>query len=175
MLKPKIFPLPLNVSHQAGVFSFLSVGSIKNKFQYADRVIQQFNSVQFSRSVMSNSLWPHGWQHIRLPCPLPSPGACSNSCPSSRWCHPAISSSVVLFSSCLQSFPASGSFPVSQFLASGGQSVRVSALASIHPMNIQGWFPDWFDLLAVQGTLKNLLQHHSSKASVIWCSTFFMV
>ena len=175
MLKPKIFPLLLIVSHQAGVYSYLSVGPIKNKFQYADRVIQQFSSVQFSHSVMSNSLWSHGWQHVRLPCPLPSPGACSNSCPSSRWCHPAISSSVVLFSSCLQSFPASGSFPVSQFLASGGQSVRVSALASVHPMNIQGWFPDWFDLLAVQGILKNLLQHHSSKASVIWCSTLFMV
>ena len=79
-------------------------------------------SVQFSRSVMSDSLWPHGLQYTRLPCPSPTPNACSNSCASSRWCHPTISSSVIPFSSCLQSFPASGSFPVSQFFTSGGQS-----------------------------------------------------
>ena len=98
-------------------------------------------SVQFSRSVMSDSLRPHGLQHTRLPCPSPTPRACSNSCPSSRWCHSTISSSVVPFSSCLQSFSASGSFPMSEFLASGGQSVGVSALASVLPMNIQDWFP----------------------------------
>ena len=97
--------------------------------------------VQFSWSVMSNSLQPHGLQHARLPCPSPTPGVCSNSCPLSRWCHPAISSSVVPFSSCLQSSPASGSFPMSQFFASGGQSIRVSALASVLLMNIQDWFP----------------------------------
>ena len=98
-------------------------------------------SVQFSHSVMFNSLRPHGLQHDRLPCPSPIPGACSNSCPLSRWCHPTISSSVFPFSSCLQSFPASGSFPKSQFFASGGQSIGVSASASVLAMNIQGWFP----------------------------------
>ena len=96
---------------------------------------------QFSHSVMSNSLGPHGLQHARLPCPSPTPRACSNSCPSSQWCHPTISSSVVPFSSCLQSFPASGSFPMSQFFASGGQSTGVSASASVLPVNIQDWFP----------------------------------
>ena len=98
-------------------------------------------SVQFSDSVMSDSLWPHGLQHPRLHCPSPTPGACSNSCPSSQWCHPTISSSVVPFSSCLQSFPASGSFPISQFCTSGGQSIGASASASVFPMNIQDWFP----------------------------------
>ena len=97
-------------------------------------------SVEFSRSVVSDSLWPHGLQHARLPCPSPTPGACSNSYPSSWWCHPAIPSSVIPFSSCLQSFPASGSFPVSQFFTSGGQSIGVSASAAVLPMNIQGWF-----------------------------------
>ena len=89
---------------------------------------------------MSDSLWPHGLQHARLPCPSPTPRACSNSCPLSQWCHPTISSSVVPFSSCLQSFPASGSFPMSQLFSSGGQSIGASA-ASVLPMNIQAWFP----------------------------------
>ena len=96
---------------------------------------------QFRRSVTSNSLRPHGLQNTRPPCPSPMPGACSNSCPLSQWCHPTISSSVIPFSSCLQSFPASGSFPRSQFFTSGGQSIEVSASASVLPMNIQGWFP----------------------------------
>ena len=96
-------------------------------------------SVQFSRSVVSDSLQPHGLQHARLPCPSPTPGACSNSCPSSRWCHPTISSSVIPFSSCLQSFPASRPFPMNQFFTSGGQSIGASASAL--PMNIQDWFP----------------------------------
>ena len=100
----------------------------------------KFN-VQFSWSVVSDSLWPHGLQHTRLPCPSPTPGVHSNSCPLSWWCHPTISVSVVPFSSCPQSFPASGSFPVSQFFASGGQSMVVSASASVLPMNIQFWFP----------------------------------
>ena len=102
-------------------------------------ITQLFNagSVQFS-PVTSNSLWPHGLQHARPPCPSPNPGACSNLCPSSQWCHPTISSSVVPFS-CLQSFPASGSFPMSQFFTSGGQSIGVSVLASILPMNTQDW------------------------------------
>ena len=98
-------------------------------------------SLQFSHAVMSDSLWPHGLQHARLPCPSPTPGACSNSCPSSWWCHPTISSSVIPFSSCSQSLPASGFFPVSQFFASGGQSIGVSASASVLSMNIQDWFP----------------------------------
>ena len=98
-------------------------------------------SVQFSLSVVSNSLRPRGLQHTRLPCPSPTLGACSKSCPLSQWCHPAISSSVVPFSSCLQSFPASGSFPMSQFFASDGQSIGVSASASVLPMYIQDWFP----------------------------------
>ena len=97
-------------------------------------------SVQFSRSVVSDSLWPHGLQHTRLPCPSPTPGVYSNSCPLSRWRHPAISSSVGPFSR-LQSFPASGSFPMSQLFSSDGQSIGVSASASVLPMNIQDWFP----------------------------------
>ena len=96
---------------------------------------------QFSCSVMSHSLQTHGLQHSRLPCPSPTLGDCSNSCPLSQWCHPTISSSVVPFSSCLQSFPASGSFPVSQFLASGGQSFGASASASVLPKNSQDWLP----------------------------------
>ena len=98
-------------------------------------------SVQLSHSVMSNSLQPHGLQQARLPCPPPTtPGACSNSCPLSRWCHPTTSSSVIPFS-CLQSFPASGSFLMSQFFASGGPSIRASASAFVLPMDIQDWFP----------------------------------
>ena len=98
-------------------------------------------SVPFSHSVVSDSLWPHGLQHARLSCPSPTLRAYSNSCPSNWWCHPTISSSVLPFSSCLQSFPALGSFPVSQFFTSGGQSIRASASASVLPMNIQDWFP----------------------------------
>ena len=98
-------------------------------------------SVQFSPSVVSDSLRRHGLQHARLPCPSPAPRTWSNSCPSSQWCHPTISSSVVPFSSCLQSFPASGSFPRSQIFTSGGQSIGVSASAWVLPMNIQDWFP----------------------------------
>ena len=98
-------------------------------------------SVQFSCSAMSDSLWPHGLQHSRLPCPSPTPRVCWNSCPLSQWCHPTISSSVIPFSSCPQSFAASGSFPMSQFITSGGQSIGVSASASVLPMNIYDWFP----------------------------------
>ena len=137
-------------------------------------------SVQFS-SVAQSCLTlcdPHGLQHTRLRCPSPTPRACSNSCPLSWWCHPTISSSVSPFSSCLQSFPASGSFPMSQFFASGGQSIGVSASASVLPNEYSGqtsFRMDWLDLLAVQGTLKSFLQHHSSKASILWCSAFFIV
>ena len=98
-------------------------------------------SVQFSHSVVSDSLPPHGLQHARLTYPAPTPEYCSNSCPSSRWCHPTISSFIVPFSSCLQSFWASGSFPVSQFFTSGGQNIGASASASVLPMNVQDWFP----------------------------------
>ena len=101
---------------------------------------------------MSNYLQPHGLQHSSLPCPSPTPRAYSNSCPSSQWCHPTISSSVVPFSSCLQSFPTSGSFQMSQFFASGGQSIGVSASTSVLPMNIQDWFGSgwtgWISLLS---------------------------
>ena len=128
---------------------------------------------------MSNSLQPHGLQHIGLPCPSPAPGTCSNSCPSSQWCLLTISSSVMPFSSCLQSSPAPGSFPKSQFFTSGGPSIGASVSASVLPMNIQNWFPlgltVLISLLAVQGTLKSLLQHYSSKASILWRSAFFMV
>ena len=96
--------------------------------------------IQFG-SVVSDSLRPHGPQHTRPPCPSPTPRAYSNSCPLSRWCHPTISSSVVSFSSCLQSFSVSGSFPMSQFFTSGGQSIGISASASVLPRNIQDWFP----------------------------------
>ena len=95
---------------------------------------------QFSCSVMSDSLWTNGIQHIRLPCPSPSPRTCSNSCALSQWCLPTISFSVFPFSSCLQSFPASGSFPMSRLFASGGQRIGASASASVLPMNMQGWF-----------------------------------
>ena len=98
-------------------------------------------SVQFSHSVVSDSLWPHRLQHARLPCPSPTPGVYSNSCPLSRWCHPTISSSVIPVSSRLQSFPTSRSLLLSQFLTSGVKSIRTLASASVLPMNIQGWFP----------------------------------
>ena len=105
-------------------------------------ILRNYNlSVQFSHSVMSNSLRSHGLQHARLPSPSSTPGAYSNSFPLSWWCQPTILSSVIPFSSCLQSFPASGSFPISQFFASGGQSIGFSASASVLPMNIQDWFP----------------------------------
>ena len=102
--------------------------------------IRYYILLLFSSLVMSNSLWPHGLQHARFPCPSPTPGDFSNSCPLSQWCHPAISSSVIPFS-CLQSFPASGSFIMSQFFASGGQSIRTLASASVPSVNIQDWFP----------------------------------
>ena len=118
-------------------------------------------SLQFSRSVVSDSA-THRLQHDRLPCPSsPTLGAYTNSCPLSRWCHPTISSSVVPFSSCIQSFPASGSLPMSQFFASGGQRFGVSASASVLPMNIQGWFPlEVTGLIALQS--KSLLRVFSN-------------
>ena len=117
---------------------------------YAHRC-QTFSSVQFSCSIVSDSLWPHGLQHARPPCLSPTPRVYSNSCPLSQWCHPTISSSVIPFFSWLQSFPASGSFPMSQFFTSGGQSIRVSASTSVLPMNIQDWFPlGWTGSISLQ-------------------------
>ena len=107
--------------------------------------------VQFSHSVVSDSLWPHGLQHARPSCPSPTPGAYPNPCPLNQWCHPTISFSVIPFSSCLLSFPASGSFPMSQFFTSGGQSIGVSTSASILAMNIQDWFSlGWTSLISLQ-------------------------
>ena len=126
------------------------------------------SSVQFHRSVMSDSLWPEGLQHARPPCPSATPRVYPNSCPLSQWCHPTISSSVVPFSSHLQSFLASGSFHKSQLFASGGQSIGFSFSVSLSNeySGLISFRMDWLDLLAVQGTLKSLLQHHSSKASI---------
>ena len=137
-------------------------------------------SVQFSCSVVSNSLQPHRLQYARLPCPSPTPRAYSNSCPSSWWCHPTISSSVIPFSSCLQSFPASGSFQMSQFFTKERRWPKYWGFSfSISPSNeysgLISFRMDWLDLLVVQGTLKSLLQQHSWKASILWCSAFFIV
>ena len=130
----------------------------------------QFSSIQSLSHI--NSLHPHGLQHTRPPCPSPTPRVYSNSCPLSRSWHPTISSSIVPSSSHPQSFPASGSFYMSQFFTSG-----VSASKSVLLMNIQeliSFRVDLLDLLAVQGTLQSLLQHHSSKASILWCSALFI-
>ena len=134
-------------------------------------------SAQFS-SVAQSCLFATPWTAARqASLSITNSQSLPNSCPLSWWCHLAISSSVVPFSSCLHSFPASGSLQMSQFFTSGGQSIGVSTSASVLPMNTQDWSPlmHWLDLLAVQGTLKNLLQHYSSKASILWCSAFFIV
>ena len=149
--------------------SFISAGPI-------DLILPPcLSSVQFSCSVVSDSLRPHGLQHARLPCPSPTPGTCSNLCPSSQWCHPTISSSVTPFFSYLQSFPASGSFPMSQLFSSGGQSIGVSASASVLPMNICDWFP-----LRLTGWISSGLSRVFSnttvqKHQIFWCSAFFRV
>ena len=127
---------------------------------------------------MSDSLWPHGLQRARPPFPSPIPGVHSNSCPSSQWCHPAISSSVVPFSSCPQSLPASESFPMRQLFNGMRWPKHWSFSLSISPSNEHPGLifrMDWLDLLAVQGTLKSLLQHHSSKASILRRSALFTV
>ena len=124
---------------------------IKRHLLLGRKVMTNLSSVQFSRSVMSNSLQPHESQHARSPCPSPTPGVHLNSCPLSRWCHPVISSSVVPFSSCPQSLPASESFPMSQLFAWDGQSTGVSALASFLPKNTQGWSPlEWTGWISLQ-------------------------
>ena len=123
------------------VFHSYNFVTLLSKFWRRKFQEEGFCSVQFSRSVVSDSLRPHESQHARPPCPSPTPGVYSNSCPLSRWCHQAISSSVIPFSSCPQSLPASGSFPMSQLFAWGGQSIGVSASASVLPMNTQDWSP----------------------------------
>ena len=115
--------------------------SSNSSYMCPKKYVQRWPSVQFSCSVVFHSLRPHALQHTRPPCPSPTSGVYSNSCPSSRWCHPTISSSIIPFSSRLQYFPAPRSFPVSHFFTSSSQSTGVSASASVHPMNIQDWFP----------------------------------
>ena len=148
-------------------------GSLKCLLQRCIQVSQLVSSVTH----LCPALWSHGLQHTRPPYPAPTPRVYSNSCPLSQWCHPTISSSVVPFSSCLQSFPASGSFQMSQFFMSGGQSWSFSF--SISPSNEYSgpvsFRMDWLDLLAVLGTFRSLLQHHRSKASILRCSAFFTV
>ena len=141
-------------------------------------LISLIQSVQFSRSVMSDSLWPHELQHARPPCPSPTPRVHSNSCSLSRWCHSAISSSVIPFSSCPQSLPASECIPMTLLFAWGDQSIGVSALASGLPMNTQDWSPlEWTDWISLQskGLSRVFLQHHSSKASILQRPAFFTV
>ena len=145
--------------------------NIFSNTKHPSHIIFLFSSAQFSCLDMSDSLQPHGLQYTRLPCPSPTPRACSNSCSLSQWCHPTISSSVTPFSFCLQYLAASGSFPVSQFFKSGGQNIGASGSTSVLPISIQ----DWFDLFAVQWTLKSPLQHQSSKTSILHCSDFFIV
>ena len=130
----------------------------------------------FSHKVMSDSLWPHGLLHTRLPCPSLSPRICSNSYSLSQWCYLTISSFAALFSICLQSFPGSGSFPVTWLLASGGQSTGALASASVLSMNILDWFPlGWTGLILQSKGFSRVLQHHNSKASILQSSAFFMV
>ena len=132
------------------------------------RVIQ-FSSVQFSHSIVSDCLRPHELQHARPPCPSPTPGVYSNSCPSSQWCYPGISSSVIPFSSCLQTLQASGSFPMSQLFSWGGQGIGVSASPSVLSMNTQDWSPlGWIGWISLQS------KGHS-KASILWCSALFTI
>ena len=137
----------------------------------------QFCSIQFSPSVMTDSLQLHHLQHARLPCPSRTLRACSNSCPLSWWCHPTISASVVPFSSRLQSFPASGSFQMSQFFASGSQRIGVLALASVLPMNIHEWFPlGLTNLISLQSKgFWRVFFNTSSKASILQWWAFFIV
>ena len=132
-------------------FLSFQIFKIQCKFTFIAHFSVSQSINQFSYLVMSNSLQPHGMQHARLPCPSPTPGAHSNSCPLSRWCHPTISSSVVPFTSQLQSFTASGSFQMSQFFTTGGQSIGVSASTSVLPMNTQDWSPlGWTGWISLQ-------------------------
>ena len=135
-----------------------------------------FQSVQFSHSVVSDSLQPHEPQHTRPPCPSPTPGVYPNSCPLSQWCHPTISSSVVSFSSCLQSFPASASFQMSQFFESGGQIIGVSASTSALPMNNQHWPPlGWTCLISLQSKSQESSPTPQFKSMILRCLAFLIV
>ena len=166
-----LVPLPfLNPAWTSGSSRFMYCWSLMWKILS----ITSLACVQFSRSVVSDSLQPHELQHTWFPCPSPTPRIYPNSCPLSQWCHPAISSSVVPFSSCHQSFPAPWSFQMSQPFASGGQSIGVSASTSVL-LGLISLRMDWLDLIAVQGTVKSLLQHHSSEASILIHSAFFIV
>ena len=158
-------------------FSMLAskIPNSKNWVSSLSDTVLQFSSVQFSLSDVSDSLRPHESQHARPPCPSPTPGVHPNPCPLCWWCHPTISSSVIHFSSHLQSFPASVSFQMSRFFTSGGQTFSFNISPSNEYSGLISFRVDWFDLLAVQGTLKSLHQHCSSKASILWCSAFFMV
>ena len=152
-------------------------GNTRNQRGLSTWYIYKNISAQFSCSVVSNSCRAHGLQHVRPLCPLPTPRAYPNSGPSSLWCHPTISSSVVPFSSCLQSFPVSGSFPMSQFFPLGGKNIGVSPSASVLPMNIQGWFPlGWTGWIPLQskGLSTVFYKHHTSKASILQCWAFFI-
>ena len=135
------FEQALGVGDGQGSLASCSPRGCKESDMTGQQHIVVWSSVQFSHSVVSDSLRPHGLQHTKPPRPSPTPGACSNSYPSSQWCHPTISSYVIPFSSCLQSFPESGSFPMSQFFTSGGQSIGASASALFLPVNIHDWFP----------------------------------
>ena len=133
------------------------------------------SSVQFSHSVVSDSLWPHRVQHARLPCPQPTPRACSNSCPLSQWCHPTISSSVVPFSSIFPRIRVFSNESALHIRWPKYESFNFNVSPSNEHPGLISFRMDWLDLLAVQGTLKSLLQHHSSKASILWRSAFFTV
>ena len=147
-LKPKQWALMTQMLWLNIVNDFLTTGW--------EVIVRSWGSVQFSHSVVSDSLQPHEPQHARPPCPSPTPEVHPNPCPLCQWCHPTISSSVIPFSSCPQSFPASGSLQMSQLSASGDQSIGVSASTAVLPMNTQDWSPlEWTDLLAVQGTLES--------------------
>ena len=163
---PSLLP-SLAGTHNSSGFIFIS-----------HHVTSDIRSVQFSCSVMSSSLQPHGLQHVRPSCLSPPPRVYSNSCLLRWWCHPTISSSVVPFSSCLQSFPESGSFPMSQLFASGGQSIGVSAAASVVPVNIQDWSPlGWTGWISLQfkGLSRVFFNTAVQKASILQHSAFFMV
>ena len=158
-----------------GLFVFAPIGLSKLRVSVSN--LGCISLVQFSHSVVSDSLRPHGLQHARPPCPSPTPGVYQNPCPLSWWCHIPISSSVIPFSSCPQSFPAWGFFP--ELVLHIRWPNYWSFSFSISPSNEYSGLIfisiDWFDLHAVHGTLNSLLQHHNSKASMLWCSAFFIV
>ena len=159
-----VFVYLASINYRAKLMAKVVYISCMNQRPYSEppSLSNSHSSVWLSRSVMSDSLWPHGLQHARPPCPSPTPRAYSNSCPSSQWCHPTISSSVIPFS-CLESFPASGSFPMSQFFTLGGQSIGVSASASILPMNIQDRSPlGWTGWIFLQSKGLSRVSSHTT-------------